>query len=329
MSSATLAPDPIDCVILARLIVPATATKTRDDVGKLAARGRLDAWPADFAARWGRLLAADLLRPKGRATSKTFELTDAGHRHARSFLGLEQPPAKLTWPAIQADYIVPLAMGLRPGSAGARQIKKAAALKLAVVARSRQLPLGESAKAKDLVARLAWKLIGVDSDAAFNAENVIQHLVFRQQPGKPLTTDRTMTMLASAAVGARTGSLPELRLSAIGQWLSKPEPAQPAIRASEPVFDLPAFAERALAAARHSTSGRFGDNKVFISHVYRGFDGDPIVADLPSFKLRLLDANREGLLRLSRADLVEAMDPGDLRDSATVCDNATFHFIRI
>jgi hypothetical protein len=243
---------------------------------------------------------------------------------------LSDPPPKLTWAALQTDYLVPLAMGMRPDSDDARRIKKAAALKVALVARARQLPLGPAATLKNALAVLAWKLLGVESTAPFTAENVVQQLVFHQPPGKKLTTDRVTSALAAAAVGARTGSLSELRSSAIRQWLSPAEHAAPAERPNLTDFNLPAFAERVLAAARRSASGRFGDNKVFISHVYRGLDGDPSAgSDLPQFKRRLLEANREGLLRLSRADLVEAMDPDDLRDSATMHDNATFHFIRV
>jgi hypothetical protein len=330
-SAAASALDQTDRLILARWLSPSTAVKIRGDVGKLAARAGSSDWAAEFESRRSRLLAAELLRPKGGAKSKTFELTEAGRHEALMFLGLPEPPPKLTWAALQTDYLVPLAMGMRPDSDDARRIKKAAALKVALVARARQLPLGPAATLKNALAVLAWKLLGVESTAPFTAENVVQQLVFHQPPGKKLTTDRVTSALAAAAVGARTGSLSELRSSAIRQWLSPAEHAAPAERPNLTDFNLPAFAERVLAAARRSASGRFGDNKVFISHVYRGLDGDPAAAesDLPQFKRRLLEANREGLLRLSRADLVEAMDPDDLRDSATMHDNATFHFIRV
>jgi hypothetical protein len=47
------------------------------------------------------------------------------------------------------------------------------------------------------------------------------------------------------------------------------------------------------------------------------------------FKDRLIEANRQGLIRLSRADLVEAMDPADVRASETTWLNAVFHFVEI
>jgi hypothetical protein len=44
---------------------------------------------------------------------------------------------------------------------------------------------------------------------------------------------------------------------------------------------------------------------------------------------RLVEANHAGLLHLSRADLVQAMDPADVRESEASYLGAPFHFIRI
>ena len=48
---------------------------------------------------------------------------------------------------------------------------------------------------------------------------------------------------------------------------------------------------------------------------------------LPEFKQRLVEANRDHLLHLSRADLVQAMDPRLVAESETAYLNATFHFV--
>ena len=86
-----------------------------------------------------------------------------------------------------------------------------------------------------------------------------------------------------------------------------------------------------LAAARHCPTGWFGDNKVFVSHVWRQLHEEPGVPplDLPAFKQRLVEANQAGLLTLSRADLVQVMDPADVRDSEIQYLNATFHFLLV
>ena len=48
-----------------------------------------------------------------------------------------------------------------------------------------------------------------------------------------------------------------------------------------------------------------------------------------AFKQRLVEANSKGLLRLSRADLVSAMDPELVAESETRYLNARFHFVRL
>jgi hypothetical protein len=112
--------------------------------------------------------------------------------------------------------------------------------------------------------------------------------------------------------------------------LSAP-PAPPLVARS---VELPkedsAFAARVLAAARASKTGRFGNDKVFISHVFRQLaDEGAAVSDVEAFKDRLISAHRRGLLSLSRADLVEAMDPKDVDASEARYLSATFHFVGI
>jgi len=85
------------------------------------------------------------------------------------------------------------------------------------------------------------------------------------------------------------------------------------------------------AAARACPTGRFGDNKVFLAHACKALRDRPGFRemDLSTFKRHLAEANNARLLDLSRADLVQAMDPEDVRLSEVVYLNATFHFIRI
>ena len=85
------------------------------------------------------------------------------------------------------------------------------------------------------------------------------------------------------------------------------------------------------AAAHDCPTGRFGDNKVFINHVWRWLRDEPSVPamDLPAFKERLTEANRARLLTLSRADLPHIMDATDVRESESHYLNAAFHFILV
>lgn len=68
--------------------------------------------------------------------------------------------------------------------------------------------------------------------------------------------------------------------------------------------------------------------KAFISDVYDRMVAQGYQGSLDDFKAALIDENRAGTLQLQRADLVGAMDPGDVARSEAKVDEATFHFIR-
>ena len=98
----------------------------------------------------------------------------------------------------------------------------------------------------------------------------------------------------------------------------------------QPAFDLESFAREVLSTAAACRTGRFGDDKVFVSHVQQAYAERPgsRIREMDAFKRRLVEAHRADLLTLVRADLVEAMDPRDVAASETRYMNATFHFIR-
>jgi hypothetical protein len=141
-----------------------------------------------------------------------------------------------------------------------------------------------------------------------------------------------LRQIAAQSIGARRADPEELRLAVVRSWLApaaetapREGPASPTPRSFGGLED---FAARVLEAARASPTGRFGAHKVFISHVYRALRA-PLGLDESTFKQRLLEANRARLLSLSRADLVEAMEPTDVAASETRYLGATFHFITL
>lgn len=137
------------------------------------------------------------------------------------------------------------------------------------------------------------------------------------------------------------------RLGTMGPGDCRTRPARPtpAMRPSRPVeVELGEFAADVLLVlttvgvewvpSGHGGAlvprGRFGE-KVFIAAAYRALRAsDSRYASLPLdvFKGVLLVANRDGLLALSRADLVGAMDPGEVADSAIEDGGASFHFVQ-
>ena len=70
---------------------------------------------------------------------------------------------------------------------------------------------------------------------------------------------------------------------------------------------------------------------MFIAALWRTSQREPNFPrlSLPEFKQRLVDANSQSLLHLSRADLVQAMDPRMVAESETTFLNATFHFVLV
>jgi hypothetical protein len=92
---------------------------------------------------------------------------------------------------------------------------------------------------------------------------------------------------------------------------------------------LPAFAKRVNATAKRMIArgvGNFGDDKVFTHAVWAVGKFD---LTLPDFKEMLLHAHKARLLTLSRADLVEAMDPYDVKRSLITNGGAEYNFIRV
>jgi len=107
-------------------------------------------------------------------------------------------------------------------------------------------------------------------------------------------------------------------------------------RQAAPRVDLPAFATtvRALAdqideapTAAGLARGRFG-RKVFIAAIRRALRRTEY-ASLPRDVVDrlLVDANREGLLELARADLAAVMDPAEVRDSEIRHMMTSWHFV--
>lgn len=98
--------------------------------------------------------------------------------------------------------------------------------------------------------------------------------------------------------------------------------------APEAAQDLAVFARRVLETARTLTTGRFGEDRVFISHVFQALRSELGMSEAV-FKARLLVANQKRLLSLSRADMVEWMDPTDVTASEIRNLGSTVHFIAL
>jgi hypothetical protein len=96
--------------------------------------------------------------------------------------------------------------------------------------------------------------------------------------------------------------------------------------------DYPLWSRAILDAAR-ATPHTFGPDRAFIAGVLeeliKRFQPDDPEAFRDMVRALLPELNRQDLVRLSRADMVAAMDPQLVRDSATRHMNATFHFVHL
>jgi hypothetical protein len=255
-------------------------------------------------------------------------LTATGQREAEAFLGPPELPARARWDAVVRARILPRMLDA-PGAPAAKARAAAASaddLRALVLARREALPVPAGAALRRTVDALGWKLLGREADEPFTRPAVLAFLVNRALgTSRAHDLDAAVRMLAARATGARRPDARELRDAVARAWLAG-DAAPPVDATAAPPDDLAAFAARVAAAARGARTGRFGDNKVFISHVYRAAAAREA---LDEFKQRLVEAHRGGLLSLSRADLVEAMDPGDVAESETRYLDATFHFVRL
>ncbi len=92
--------------------------------------------------------------------------------------------------------------------------------------------------------------------------------------------------------------------------------------------DLPTFAKDVADVAAQTKTGGFGENKVFISHVFREMQKKQPGLTAEEFKGRLLEAQQAGLIQLSRADLVGAMNAADVAESSARRGEGEFHFVQ-
>lgn len=346
-SDSDAAPSVLASLVLARLLVApdkgATLAQVRKDLDPLVAHR----WTG---AAWTERLerSLDQLESDGSVVRKkplkgkidSFVLAPEGRTRALELLDLEALPPKTTWGALKKSFLPARALGL-PGPKGERlkTFASEVGFKAAVLRARFDLPLSEYPKAGDADNALLWKLLGFPEHCTKKLSvAALKSAVLQRELGGHAATKpaEQHNQFVAKTLGARRPKADELRLSLLRQWIDQDAaapPAAPATNGPPPQVDeaqaLKTFAAHVLAAARSSSSGRFGD-KVFIAHVWRAARHDPALGSLglDEFKHRLGEANQVRLLDLSRADMVEAMDPADVRESETRYQGATYHFVR-
>jgi hypothetical protein len=337
MTTAVASRPLVEDLLLVRLLAPTkrppAPCQLRKDLEKLTGAALT---PDKFTELLGRLGAGGLV------VVKPARLTEKGKSRALDFLGVDKLPPKVNWKLLQARYLAAKALGFPIGdAANGKRLRKAENLVALLLKQQYQLPAGSGESLTKAMNALACRELGFPEEATL--EGVMLRVLSRFIGAEEkLPADKLKTQLPRVVAGTSDSMLPAIRQAVIRRWASggsEPQPAngEAAERelpgGSQPSdFDLAAFAATVAALARNCSTGRFGNNKVFISSVYQLCQqelGVPRMT-LPEFKVRLVEANRQGLLQLSRADLVQAMDPVLVRESeADLGDGVTFHFILV
>ena len=174
---------------------------------------------------------------------------------------------------------------------------------------------------------------------------LLQRLYLPELPAQKTagSLQRTVDLLLARRLKVSRVSLGAFREAALRQWVQQAALPETVIRPAGTVGDdaevprerlpedLPRFAGVVNAAAERSPTGRFGEKKVFIAHVWRELlaTGQAGAEEWDRFKKQLVQANTAGRIHLSRADLAGAHDSEDVRASEIAYLDEKFHFVRL
>lgn len=352
--------NPLSQLILVRLLGTAKTPPAASRIGKdLKPLAGLSVSKSD----WQEQLATTLddLQQAGLIEARPFRLTPLGEQRAGDILHLKESP-RVDWPTLRNRYLVALALGISADDKTAfRDVGTSKGLRPAVLVRHFQLPGTAVPSEARVMHLLAWQQLQSAHDVEIPATKNISHknillaTLLSGQKGDPVT------LLAAQVTRAESNSLTHVREAVIRTFFTSTvatTPIAPAVAAETPreptvqtndanggaahspvgtqpgtgqmpqqPMELAEFAQRVMEAARTSPTGRFGENKVFLSHVWNRFGDNGLTR--PDFDRLLVEANRENLLTLSRADLVSAMDPVDVSTSEIQLSDSSFHFVRI
>jgi len=284
-------------------------------------------WKARVQTLVEGLLGDGLVESRGRSR---LTLSDAGRARVQAFLQVESLPKSLTWKRLKATYLLARGLGLPASRAVLTRLAKADGVRAAVLRRQHPDVGADELSLAQLRDRLLWRQLGVETERPFSLSAVQAHLLGQLLETEAREPRRALDQLVARAAGSTRVDAEAIRQTLLRRWLlpdaeptSRDAPGAPREGAARPTVED--FSERVLAVARALPTGRFGRDKVFISHVWRALQ--PEWSDRAAFDAALLEANRTQHLSLTRADLVSAMDPADVSESEVRSFGASFHFV--
>ncbi|RJS23155.1 hypothetical protein DRW03_12590 [Corallococcus sp. H22C18031201] len=291
-------------------------------------------WARRYETLVDTMLADALVQPRSR---QGLTLTPDGRKRALQFLGVDSPRG-LTWKRLKQQHLMARSLELPASKAVLTKLANADGMRAALLKREHAVEGPDAPTLAQVRDRLLWRSLGVETDRPFTLAAVQAHLLSSLLELEVAQPRRALEQLAARAAGAARADAEALRLALLRGWLmadateaaprpTAPPPEEARPTAPEPTSARTSFAEHLLAVARALPTGRYGDNKVFISHVWRALQ--PEWPNREAFDEALLEANRARQLSLSRADLVSAMDPTDVSESEVRALGASFHFVVI
>lgn len=289
-----------------------------------------------------------------------YQITDTGRQYTLDQLGLEALPARLQWNTFKNTDWIAYALKLPQLSTDTRKrLANADGLRAAILKNGFNLPIKDFVTLTQARNALLWQKL-CDPETAKNLQEQLPNLrqqAFNQgavmgallndllQTAKPLPWKKALPQLVAKVANAKRTDPNELRAAILRQALvdtamdstaddhvtPPSEKADVIDPASSTSLSDAKFAEITLRAARDTKDGRLGDYKVFISQVWETLRQQypDLKLTLEEFKQRLVAANQQQRLTLSRADLAYALDPEDVSASEINHLNSTFHFIRL
>lgn len=281
-------------------------------------------------------------------SSSRYQLSDRGGQHILDALNLKTLPPRLQWQTLKnTDWIAHTLTLPALSTETRKRLGEADGLRAAILQQGFDLsiaPFGTLTQARNALlwqqlcdAKTAERLQAQLPDLrqqAFNQGTVMAALLNDLlQTAKPLPWDKALSQLVAKVAHAKRTSPDELRTAILRQAVTStasPSPSTDTTPTPAPLSDE-AFAELTLNAAKATQDGRLGDAKVFISRVWATLQQQhpDLTLSLEDFKQRLLTANQQRRLDLSRADLAYALDAHDVSASEINHLNSTFHFIRL
>jgi hypothetical protein len=288
---------------------------------------------------WQRLLDNTLAEMTGYGwiEERPFRLTLPGWTALRDFLQIDDLPAAGKWLALRNRYLIALALGIPPASPSQlNRLATADGVRAAVLARHYQLPIEPLPTVEHALDRIAEKVLPQGSEPAeANAQPLDRDEALRRAL-IPQQTGAIKVCLPAFVMKAQSHSVESLRQAVINGWLNGSDANEchllniDGMEADDSPVDLKVFARQILDLASRTRSGHFGGNKVFLSHLWNTYRQHPGTPDVTreEFDRFLLEANRQKLITLSRADFLSEMDPKDVEASEISLPPATFHFLR-